>query len=283
MTGAGTSPAPASAFGSPFHTTNVNMDSGSGNLSPIPEDSMRDPFSAGYTADGQVSSFATGGSNNGGSANDDGGGGEPSEDDKLIRLKAKIEAKKKKLLDRQKRKQEDSSFLPPTTSDQQQQQQQVKDRNHRRNRSPSISPIVLNANDDISANDTIGNQSRAERNAIRFAGSTNASTQAHLPSELRGKTETRKATSAVTSAVGGESNRENLADAKSLIGTCEYMCPDEELLRRERENDIQLLEIPDPGGIHPPKWTLRNTAVKRFRRSAADYKLDVPEWVSLDH
>ena len=57
------------------------------------------------------------------------------------------------------------------------------------------------------------------------------------------------------------------------------MCPDEELLRRERENDIQLLEMPDPGGIHPPNWTLRNTAIKRFRRSAADYKLDVPEWV----
>lgn len=57
------------------------------------------------------------------------------------------------------------------------------------------------------------------------------------------------------------------------------MCPDEELLRREREGDIQLLELVRPGELHPADWTLRNTAIKRFRRSAADYKLDVPEWV----
>ena len=57
------------------------------------------------------------------------------------------------------------------------------------------------------------------------------------------------------------------------------MCPDEELLRREKEGDIQMLETPDPGGIHPAGWTLRNTAVKRFRRSAADFKLDIPELV----
>jgi hypothetical protein len=31
--------------------------------------------------------------------------------------------------------------------------------------------------------------------------------------------------------------------------------------------------------LHPADWTLRNTVVKRFRRSAADYKLDVPDWV----
>ena len=57
------------------------------------------------------------------------------------------------------------------------------------------------------------------------------------------------------------------------------MCPDEELLRREREGDIQLLEVTDPGGLHPKEWTLRDTAVKRFRRSAADFKLDIPELV----
>jgi hypothetical protein len=57
------------------------------------------------------------------------------------------------------------------------------------------------------------------------------------------------------------------------------MCPDDELIRRQKEGDIQLLETPQPGTIHPTTWTLRNTAVKRFRRSAADYKLDVPAWV----
>jgi hypothetical protein len=70
-----------------------------------------------------------------------------------------------------------------------------------------------------------------------------------------------------------------LKNAVSLIGTCMHMCPDEELLRREREGDVQLLEIPQPGKLHPADWTLRNTVVKRFRRSAADYKLDVPDWV----
>mmetsp|Transcript_1827 Transcript_1827/g.4769 ORF Transcript_1827/g.4769 Transcript_1827/m.4769 type:complete len:1347 (-) Transcript_1827:2062-6102(-) len=57
------------------------------------------------------------------------------------------------------------------------------------------------------------------------------------------------------------------------------MCPDDELQRRENESDVQALEIPLPGILHPPHWTLKDTAIKRFRRSAADYKLDVPEWV----
>ena len=39
------------------------------------------------------------------------------------------------------------------------------------------------------------------------------------------------------------------------------------------------MQITDPGGLHPKEWTLRNTAVKRFRRSAADFKLDIPELV----
>ena len=79
--------------------------------------------------------------------------------------------------------------------------------------------------------------------------------------------------------VEGRGDREDLDKAVALVGTCPYYCPDEELLRRERESDIQLLETPMPGKLHPADWTLRDTVVKRFRRSAADYKLDVPEWV----
>ena len=60
------------------------------------------------------------------------------------------------------------------------------------------------------------------------------------------------------------------------------MCPNEELLRREEENDIQLLELPH-ASIHPKDWTLRDTAVKRFKRSAADFKLDIPELVRPPH
>jgi hypothetical protein len=42
---------------------------------------------------------------------------------------------------------------------------------------------------------------------------------------------------------------------------------------------VNARQITDPGGLHPKEWTLRDTAVKRFRRSAADFKLDIPEWV----
>ena len=74
-------------------------------------------------------------------------------------------------------------------------------------------------------------------------------------------------------------DRENLEDAVALVGLCQHMCPDEEMMRREAESDIQLLERPETTSIHPPDWTLRDTMIKRFRRSAADFKLDVPEWV----
>lgn len=73
--------------------------------------------------------------------------------------------------------------------------------------------------------------------------------------------------------LNARNEREDLKNAVALVGTCLHMCPDDELLRRERENDIQLLEIPMPGTLHPKDWTLRNTMIKRFRRSAADYKV----------
>ncbi len=117
----------------------------------------------------------------------------------------------------------------------------------------------------------------AQRNAVRFAagGATaNEATRAHVPADLLRSSAAPPSLHAVPTT-----EREALKDAVSLVGTCLYMCPDEELLRRERESDIQLLELPRPGQLHPPNWTLRDTVVKRFRRSAADYKLDVPEWI----
>lgn len=74
------------------------------------------------------------------------------------------------------------------------------------------------------------------------------------------------------------STRETLSHATSLQGTCTTMCPREELDRRIAESDIQLLETPH-AAIFPSSWSLEQTVIKRFRRSAADYKLDVPEWV----
>jgi hypothetical protein len=115
-------------------------------------------------------------------------------------------------------------------------------------------------------------QSLADRNATRFA--VKPSTTTHLPEDLK-----FRESMASTYKGGGEGATQDIENAVSLVGTCPYMCPDDELLRRQREGDIQLLEMPQPGTIHPQDWTLRETAVKRFRRSAADYKLDVPEWI----
>lgn len=115
----------------------------------------------------------------------------------------------------------------------------------------------------------------AQRNAVRFAESTDLSTKSQLPADLLDAD--LAAQSALRNA-GNQGGRADLQSAVSLVGTCPHMCPDEELLRREREGDVQLLERPDPL-LHPPHWTLRDTMVKRFRRSAADYKLDVPEWI----
>ena len=130
-----------------------------------------------------------------------------------------------------------------------------------------------------SSSTTIDTAVVAQRNAIRFAESNDTITRSQLPSDLldQQSADVIAAQTALRNS-GGSGGRENLENAVSLVGTCIYMCPDEELLRREREGDIQLLERPDVQ-IHPSTWTLRDTMVKRFRRSAADYKLDVPEWI----
>jgi hypothetical protein len=103
----------------------------------------------------------------------------------------------------------------------------------------------------------------AQRNAVRFRN------QASQPEP--------KSKASVTNQ--SKDTRKDLEKAAALVGTCPYMCPDDELQRRDRENDIQQLELPLPGKLHPRDWSIRDTAIKRFRRSAADYKLDVPEWV----
>jgi hypothetical protein len=122
-------------------------------------------------------------------------------------------------------------------------------------------------------------QSLADKNAMRFSSTKNSDAiRSHLPAELRAQAEGSQ-TNQASLRIDEREDPQALENAVSLLGTCQYMCPDEELLRRERESDIQLLEIPQPGRLHPEDWTLRNTVVKRFRRSAADYKLDVPEWV----
>jgi hypothetical protein len=109
--------------------------------------------------------------------------------------------------------------------------------------------------------------SLVERNATRFASSPKDQTA----SDSRGQGQESQQNDKV--------DRKILENAVSLLGSCVNMCPDDELARREREGDIQQLEIVQPGTLHPGHWTLRDTAIKRFRRSAADYKLDVADWV----
>ena len=167
--------------------------------------------------------------------------------DKLARLKAKLEAKKRALSEKKKKSTDGlnpnaAAFEPRSTSTDGQ-----------------TSPMTL-----------------AQRNAIRFSNnSNNSSASTQLPADLKSTQTTDYASLRVEK---GRDDREDLETAVSLVGTCPHMCPDEELLRRQRENDLSLLELPH-SKLHPPHWTLRDTAVKRFRRSAADYKLDVPEWV----
>lgn len=175
---------------------------------------------------------------------------------KLSKLNAQIEEKKKKLLERLQAK----KLLKQST------EQQKK------------------ASEGTTKAETNQPQTLAERNALRFSADTssNATSIQDLPPELQALASqppipVSKPAETSTTVSGTEEQTDQDANT-SLIGTCTHMCPDEELLRRQKENDIQLLELLSEK-IHPSHWTLRNTAVKRFRRSAADFKLDIPELV----
>jgi hypothetical protein len=178
------------------------------------------------------------------------GAAEPSDDGaKLDALKAKLAEKKRRLLEKQRRAGERGTTTPP--------------------RAPSWGD-----DDEDAAAPPPPQPSRqrelAARNAARFAPSSSV---AAGPAPFSAAAPPPTSASQVTAT-----EREDLSSAVALVGTCRSMCPDEELQRRQRESDIQLLEVPSPA-IFPPNYALRDTAIKRFRRSAADYKLDVPEWV----
>eukprot|EP00978_Attheya_sp_CCMP212_P040116 scaffold215595_cov68-Attheya_sp.AAC.1 len=142
-------------------------------------------------------------------------------------------------------------------------------------------------------------EARAIANAERFSNNATGRTPL-LPPDLIAKSKVVQADIAArqratmleekggTSGVEGvptssltspeEDGEDATLQSGSLTGTCLAMCPDEELIRREMEGDIQLLETPN-SKLHPADWNLRNTAVKRFRRSAADFKLNIPELI----
>ena len=166
---------------------------------------------------------------------------------KLSQLNAQIEEKKKRLLERMEEKK----------------RKLLKDQ-----KQPSI-----HSTSDITA--------LAERNAARFSNNANVSTFIHdLPSDLQSIAQDQQDQQQQQQQQQHHQSQENCNQSTSLIGTCPYMCPNEELLKRQKENDIQLLEmLSNDKSIHPKHWTLRDTTVKRFRRSAADFKLDIPELV----
>jgi len=202
-------------------------------------------------------------------------------EDQLALLRAKLQEKKKRLT---QLKQKDNATL---------------DKGTEAKAKVSAAPLSSSSSSSNSPPANSNNEDLAAKNALRFAPSNSQQEQALtklLPDDLKARVGQQSQTTERIPLSGnnsGESsagdgfddgddddlNIRNLSSAKSLIGTCKNMCPDEELLRREREGDIQLLEITDPGGLHPEHWTLRDTAVKRFRRSAADFKLDIPELV----
>lgn len=210
--------------------------------SPVPEASMLSPTP--YNA-----------------SDDDNENVATSKEAELARLKAKLAAKKKKLEEAKLRKSASENSPPPSPK----QLRTSGKLGAISARSDSPEPVATVNRSNSPKLAAAG--SLAARNALRFAPKANA-TRSQLPDDLD------------TTVVSTQNEYDvvDLQNAKSLVGTCQYMCPDDELKRRENEGDIQLLETVHPA-IHPAGWTLRNTAVKRFRRSAADYKLDIPELV----
>jgi SAC3/GANP family len=182
---------------------------------------------------------------------------------RLAGLMADLEEKKRRLEEKRRRKQLAGTTLAAS------------DKSQLRGDTVTAKP---DSSSFFSANSGADNGSMAERNASRFAGTANDELRSLLPTDLRAMAEGGVVDNS-SLRIDTREDPQALKHAVSLVGTCLHLCPDEELLRRERESDIQLLEIPKPGLLHPADWTLRNTVVKRFRRSAADYKLDVPEWV----
>lgn len=181
-----------------------------------------------------------------------------SEASRLLELKAKIEEKKKRLELKMRIEMQGN--------------RQPKANEAARNAPGGKSSPVPSVRDEKD----VATSAMAERNSLRFANSSanHQDTKSLLPTDMQDQApiDYSALRQAPTDAL-------DLGSAKSLVGTCVHMCPDEELRRRQQEGDIQLLELVRPGDLHPEEWTLRDTVVKRFRRSAADYKLDVPEWV----
>lgn len=178
-----------------------------------------------------------------------GGGGE----EQLSALRAKIREKRERL---QKLKMNEQTA--PQTQEQSNSSEGRK----------SLASTSLSTTRDDSNNNNSANADLAARNALRFStvSSDRDQTLSRLmPADLkdRGALCSAWSTPAQSSGDDEDYNKDtddedvnvddadddddlderNLSNAKSLVGTCLSMCPDEELIRREKEGDIQLLEV----------------------------------------
>jgi hypothetical protein len=178
----------------------------------------------------------------------------------LAALRAKIQEKRKKL---QRMKQDEGG--------QQQQQQQ------QQQRAVETTAIVASVGAGGEGRGGEANAALAARNAIRFgilappttggdldATTTKTALGRLLPTDLRDRRSKDEDAPAARGGAeeddeddrveddddgneegggGGDLDLRILSNARSLVGTCTSMCPDEELLRREKEGDIQLLEV----------------------------------------
>jgi hypothetical protein len=183
-------------------------------------------------------------------------------------LTAKIEEKKRRLAERQQRKKREEEESGRRSKSPTMQSASPTPPMPMRTASPKP-PMRMNQPNQQQPPRTNQQQTLAERNALRFASTPSVTVRARSPIT----------TTTTSSTSNNSTGREDLHQAVNLVGICMTMCPTDELQTRRNENDIQAMEIAMPGRLHPSNWTQQDTAVKRFRRSAADFKLDVPEWV----
>ena len=106
---------------------------------------------------------------------------------------------------------------------------------------------------------------------------------AECEEQTKFKTDVKQSfTSSNTSTISHEENNVSPAPSRKpkreLNPSCKTMCPSNEIEDRLKNNEISMLEQLHPK-IFPSHFTLKNTCVKRFRRSAADVDLGKDEEV----
>jgi hypothetical protein len=131
----------------------------------------------------------------------------------------------------------------------------IQEKKNRLLKMKKVNPSNENDVKDTSQPASLSNSELAAKNALRFAGINQGQTTSKLlPTDLQGRDSQEGTSSSSDVYEGGDTIPEDeddldglqlrtLSGAKDLIGVCRSMCPDEELLRREREGDIQLLEV----------------------------------------